>query len=160
VRIRYRSGDRHYEVEVTPRGDGQFHVSVDGVTLDVRAELRGGALELTSSAGAARAWVSRVGDRRFVSAPAIGEAILEVEVGRRRTSGEETGSLSSPMPGKVVKVLVAVGDEVEKGQPLLIVEAMKTELQIAAPRAGKVTSIALDEGELCDAGQALAQIEE
>ena len=62
------------------------------------------------------------------------------------------------MPGTVVKVLVAPGDRVEKGQDLLVVEAMKMEYKIAAPAAGIVSVIAVEAGDPCDAGQVLAEI--
>ena len=51
------------------------------------------------------------------------------------------GSLTAPMPGKVVAVLVAPGDRVEKGRPLMILEAMKMEHTITAPREGVVAAL-------------------
>lgn len=61
-------------------------------------------------------------------------------------------SMSAPMPGVVLKILVAVGDDVVKGTPLLILEAMKMEHQITAPRDGKVASINCKEGEMVQPG--------
>ena len=61
-------------------------------------------------------------------------------------------SMSAPMPGVVLKILVAVGDEVTKGTPLLILEAMKMEHQLTAPRDGPVASINCKEGELVQPG--------
>ena len=69
-------------------------------------------------------------------------------------------SLTAPMPGTVVKVLVAVGDEVDEGQPLLVLEAMKTEQPFPAPRAGRVSSLPFGEGDLVPGGAVLAEIEE
>jgi 3-methylcrotonyl-CoA carboxylase alpha subunit len=68
--------------------------------------------------------------------------------------------LRAPMPGTVVKVLVGEGDEVEEGQLLLILEAMKMEQPIAAPRAGRVASLPFGEGALVPGGAVLAEIEE
>ena len=62
------------------------------------------------------------------------------------------------MPGKVVKVLVADGDLVEKGDPLIIVEAMKTEVTLVAPRAGTVQCLDAVEGAMCDAGKPLVEV--
>jgi biotin carboxyl carrier protein len=61
-------------------------------------------------------------------------------------------SMSAPMPGVVLKILVTVGDEVTKGAPLIILEAMKMEHQITAPHDGKVASINGKEGEMVQPG--------
>ncbi|MBV8546332.1 MAG: acetyl-CoA carboxylase biotin carboxyl carrier protein subunit [Acidobacteria bacterium] len=60
--------------------------------------------------------------------------------------------MAAPMPGVVLKILVNVGDEVAKGAPLLILEAMKMEHQITAPRDGKVAAINCKEGEMVQPG--------
>ncbi|HYI35163.1 MAG TPA: biotin/lipoyl-containing protein, partial [Thermoleophilaceae bacterium] len=70
------------------------------------------------------------------------------------------GSLASPMPGSVWKVLAAAGDEVEKGQPLLVIEAMKMEHEIVAPVAGPLEELRVAEGDQVDAGTILAVIGE
>jgi acetyl/propionyl-CoA carboxylase alpha subunit len=61
-------------------------------------------------------------------------------------------SMSAPMPGVVLKILVNVGDAVTKGAPLIILEAMKMEHQITAPRDGTVASINCKEGEMVQSG--------
>jgi acetyl/propionyl-CoA carboxylase alpha subunit len=70
------------------------------------------------------------------------------------------GSLASPMPGAVWKVLAAQGDQVEKGQPLLVIEAMKMEHEIVAPVAGPLEELRVAEGDQVDAGTVLAVIGE
>ena len=66
-------------------------------------------------------------------------------------SGDETaGKLTAPMPGKVVAVRVTLGDKVSKGQPLIIVEAMKMEHTIAAPTDGIVETINASVGDQVD----------
>jgi biotin carboxyl carrier protein len=67
--------------------------------------------------------------------------------------------LTSPMPGKVVRVMCAAGDEVAEGQGLLVVEAMKMQNEVQAPRAGKVTEIKVTEGQTVNAGEVLAIVE-
>jgi 3-methylcrotonyl-CoA carboxylase alpha subunit len=69
-------------------------------------------------------------------------------------------SLTAPMPGSVVKVLVSEGDEVEEGQLLLVLEAMKTEHSIAAPHGGVVGSIPYGEGDSVPGGGVLIELEE
>jgi biotin carboxyl carrier protein len=65
----------------------------------------------------------------------------------------------APMPGRVLRVSVAPGDEVAARQGLLVVEAMKMENEIGAPRAGRVKEIAVAEGQSVVAGRLLAVIE-
>jgi 3-methylcrotonyl-CoA carboxylase alpha subunit len=75
--------------------------------------------------------------------------------------GDEGGaSLTAPMPGTVVKVLVSEGDEVEEGQILLVLEAMKTEHSIAAPHDGVVSSLPYGEGASVSGDDVLVELEE
>jgi biotin carboxyl carrier protein len=67
--------------------------------------------------------------------------------------------LSSPMPGKVMRVLLNVGDEVAAHQGVLVVEAMKMQNEVQSPKAGKVVEIKVAEGQTVNAGETLAVIE-
>ncbi|MGA7615642.1 MAG: biotin/lipoyl-containing protein [Thermoanaerobaculia bacterium] len=69
------------------------------------------------------------------------------------------GTVRALMPGRVVKVLVAEGDDVSKGDPLMVLEAMKMENQIAAPRDGKVGALHVVEGQTVEGGAELITIE-
>lgn len=68
-------------------------------------------------------------------------------------------SLAAAMPGKIVRVLVAVGDEVVAGQGILVIEAMKMQNELKSPRAGRITSIEVKENESVTAGQLLATVD-
>ena len=72
---------------------------------------------------------------------------------------EGVQAVAAPMPGKVVRVLVAAGDTVEAGQGLMVVEAMKMQNEMKAPRAGHVLHVAAKEGETVAAGQVLLTLE-
>jgi biotin carboxyl carrier protein len=79
----------------------------------------------------------------------------------RRAGGagaEGIQSIAAPMPGKVVRVLVAPGDAVEAGQGLVVVEAMKMQNEMKASRAGRVLTVAVKEGATVAAGEVLATI--
>lgn len=73
--------------------------------------------------------------------------------------GGGRATLTSPMPGKVVRVLCAVGDEVADGQGVLVVEAMKMQNEVQSPRAGKVIEVRVAEGQTVNAGETLAVVE-
>ena len=78
--------------------------------------------------------------------------IVELADKSRARARHRDHSMAAPMPGVVLKVLVNVGDEVAKGAPLLILEAMKMEHQITAPRDGRIASINCKEGEMVQPG--------
>ncbi len=93
--------------------------------------------------------------------------VLEVELedprelrkGVRHHAREGRVDVKAPMPGKVVRVLVAVGDTVEEGQGLMVVEAMKMQNEMKAPKDGKVVALAGKEGASVAAGQVLVTLE-
>jgi biotin carboxyl carrier protein len=72
---------------------------------------------------------------------------------------EGTVSITAPMPGKVVRVLVAPGQRVEAGQGLIVVEAMKMQNELKAPRPGQVLTVPTKEGATVLAAEVLATIE-
>jgi acetyl/propionyl-CoA carboxylase alpha subunit len=74
--------------------------------------------------------------------------------------GDTPDEIAAPMPGKVIRVLVAVGDEVEARTPLLVVEAMKMEMPLTAPRAGRVRAVHAAEGDSVDRGAVLVELDD
>ncbi len=72
--------------------------------------------------------------------------------------GRGSGTVLSPMPGRVVKVLVAEGAEVEVGAPLVVVEAMKMENELRAERSGVVKSIHVAPGDAVEGGARLVTV--
>jgi biotin carboxyl carrier protein len=77
----------------------------------------------------------------------------------RGPAGGGAQNIKAPMPGKVVRLLVAAGDSVEAGQGIVVVEAMKMQNELKAPRAGKVTALAAKIGATVTAGEVLATVE-
>jgi biotin carboxyl carrier protein len=81
--------------------------------------------------------------------------------GRKQGAIEVEGrqEILAPMPGKIVRVLVAVGESVEAGQGLLVVEAMKMQNEIRSPKNGKVERLLAKEGQAVNAGEVLAWVD-
>jgi biotin carboxyl carrier protein len=91
---------------------------------------------------------------RTAQAAALAEAIAG-GAGARAAGSQ----LKAPMPGRVVKVLIKVGERVERGAPIVIVEAMKMENEMHAPASGTVQKVHVVEGATVDAGQLLVELE-
>jgi biotin carboxyl carrier protein len=97
----------------------------------------------------------------------VGDHRFQVEVrdprNSRRRQNSAVGSgrqqVTSPMPGKVVRVLVTEGQQVEAGQGLIVVEAMKMQNEMKAFKAGRVVEIKTKDGATVSAGEVLAIIE-
>jgi len=80
---------------------------------------------------------------------------------RRAAGGGEAGpqKITAPMPGKIVRVMVAVGDKVKAGQGVIVMEAMKMQNEMKSPKDGKVQKILTSEGSTVNPGDTLAVIE-
>lgn len=149
--------DASFEVEVTGDkvriGDsGQFTVAPRGQTIDVTPASEG--------APAARAFVVTAGDVTWVSID--GEVFtIEIEDAQqaRRPRAAAGEGLSAPMPATVIRVLAEPGREVKRGETLLLLEAMKMELPVRAPRDGKVKALHCQAGQLVQPGVPLVDLE-
>ena len=86
----------------------------------------------------------------------------EFQVAGRFPEAEELapeGGLTAPMPGKVVRIVATVGQSVQAGDPLVVLEAMKMEHTISSPAAGTVTAVNVGEGDQVERGAVLAAVE-
>lgn len=160
MRATFRDGDRVREVELTPLSPGKFRITLDGAAAEIGLEALGdGRLRLHTPQGVVLAEVTAAGATRFVRVHGM-DFVLERETSARPRTRAHGGGLEAPMPGVVTRVLVAAGDAVEQGQPLLAIEAMKMEHVLRAPRAGRVRAVAVKKGEMVNGGVALVELEE
>jgi biotin carboxyl carrier protein len=86
--------------------------------------------------------------------------LVEVPRFPLREKDEETGSLHAPMPGRVVRLDASVGDQIEDGAILVVMEAMKMEHALRSPHAGVVTQVLCSPGDQVEAGAVLVVVEE
>jgi acetyl/propionyl-CoA carboxylase alpha subunit len=158
----FKIGGRTREIELTRLGEDSFLAVVDGERLEIRATPLGeGFLRLETPAGAVTACVSRDGRRHFVTLEGA-DYLLEAAAAVRRPDAHEavSGAVTMPMPGLVVRVQVAEGDRVTRGQALVVVEAMKMEHTLRAPRDGVVHGLVARAGERVDGGAVLLEVGE
>ena len=92
-----------------------------------------------------------------VVADAVVERAAQLGASARTTSGPL--AMRAPMPGRVVKLLARAGEQVKAGQGILVVEAMKMENELRAPRDGLLREISVSEGAAVEAGEQLAMID-
>ena len=166
VRLRYRANGREYEVEAERSSVDGLRLGLDGREASVakpsfengrlRAVVEGKLVVAGLVFDGLDALVSIGGESYRLAKPPPPDVDGAGPAGTATTGA----SLTAPMPGTVVRLLVEKGDEVEEGQLLMIVEAMKMEQPVAAPRAGRVVSLPYEEGALVPGGAVLAEMEE
>ncbi|HZP41468.1 MAG TPA: biotin/lipoyl-containing protein [Candidatus Binatia bacterium] len=167
MEFRLRHGERTFTVRVGPE---PARASVDGgvhelarVAISPGAPAAGGVVvhevTLEVDGRAHRTLVARAGDRILV---ALAGRVHVFDTGDAapgtRRGGTRSGRVTAPMPGKVVRVLVAPGDAVETGAPVLVLEAMKMETTLVAEVTGRVTQVIAVAGAVVDGGALLVEI--
>ena len=110
------------------------------------------------------ATTERAGGETLVQLPHVAlTAVVDRRRIQRSDPGEAVGHgeqrVVAPMPGRVVRVLVKVGDSVTARQGLVVVEAMKMENELTVPRAGRVKDVSVSEGASVEAGRLLVIVE-
>jgi biotin carboxyl carrier protein len=149
----------------------RYRVTVDGIATLVDAQRSGefGLSLLFPEGGHAAARVSLAPGRAPGEKLAYlrGRSTAVVVNGRRTGRGAaDNGAgapgeqkIAAPMPGRVVRVLVAAGEDVQAGQPVVVVEAMKMENELRSPKNGRVKDVAVAAGASVEAGRVLMVIE-
>ncbi len=158
--ISFRDGDALIEAGVRYQGD-RWEITLNGQSTVARGKKLDGdrfAVELDDRRLIAS--VVAVDDKRTVFLQGSTYSLLRDDPLHRVDAGDSHGGgLTAPMPGKVVALLAQPGQKVEKGAPLLILEAMKMEHTITAPAAGVVKAFCYEPGEQVSDGAALVEFE-
>jgi acetyl/propionyl-CoA carboxylase alpha subunit len=162
MRYYVKQGEREWAVDVTRLSGERMSVTLDGTPTEVTVlaerptlvvAVGGRVVELFPS-GADGVALAGAGDGFRVES---GHArALSRSSGEGRAAG--TREIRAPMPGRVVKVLVALGDAVCEGSGLLVIEAMKMENELDARAAGTVAGIFVQPGDVVDRGALLVSL--
>ena len=152
--LNFLKGDRpmgiRYKEAAAPKSTGKssgaYTATVNGKNVAVQLNASGDAYTATVNG---KSFTVKVAEGTVAPAAATAPA----------ASGNAV-PLPSPLPGTVVKIAVAEGDEVAEGDVILVIEAMKMETEIKAPKAGIVREISVTQSQVVAAGDTLAMIEE
>lgn len=162
MKLSAKVGSRVVDVTVT-RDDGDYVVEVDGSRFLVDArKLEGDFYSILTEGRSYEVSVEADGDGYRVRHGAAEQRIDISDPSRQARDSKHGASgperVVSVMPGKVVRLLVGAGDEVEPGQGVVVVEAMKMENEIATEKGGRVTKISVSPGEIVEGGALLLVI--
>ncbi len=141
-----RLGERELEADLRQIGPSSFSIIIGNRSFDLDVVRDGEELLVFSRAGVTRLTLENAARRVTRGAAA-----------RREVSGR--AEMRAMMPGRVVSVLVQPGDEVEAGQGVVVVEAMKMENELKSPKKGKVAEVKVVAGQTVEKGELLAVIE-
>jgi biotin carboxyl carrier protein len=161
-RFTYRSGDTTYTLDLDPQPDGGWLAHMGDQVVRVQAQpLPDGGWRLRMDGVATTVHAAAQGDQRYVWHDGVHYALETVRAGGRprgRGAASSSGGLTAQMPGQVRMVLVAAGDSVTRGQTLVILEAMKMELRVAAPADGVVRQVHVQVGAVVERGALLVEM--
>ena len=148
-----RSGDRasvefggkSFEVDVSQLSEGAFSLILEGRSHDVSVSPHAGGFQVV------------------VDGESFQVGLIDPRRDGPSTSGGTVAAgpmeVSAPMPGKVVRILTAEGEEVQQGQGLVVVEAMKMQNELGSPKSGRIRSVRVAEGQAVNAGEPLVLVE-
>jgi biotin carboxyl carrier protein len=139
-----------YQLDMTPLGNGKFHILQDGKSYNA---------EVVAADPANKVMTIKVDGRSFSVNIADKFDQLLKDLGMDAVGSKKIKEVKAPMPGLVVDVLVKKGDEVQEGDSLLILSAMKMENVLKSPGEGQVKSISAKKDAPVEKGEVLIEFE-
>jgi biotin carboxyl carrier protein len=162
--VKFPSGDE-ISVDIDELPTGGVRVAVDGRAIEADAcdpegafnvTLDGRVVDLLMEGAPPDVGVVTRGMRFYAKVESERMRAASAALGSRGAAGESL--VTSPMPGRVLKVLVAEGDAITAGTPLVVVEAMKMENELVAARDGTVAKIYVQPGATVESGAKLVEV--
>ena len=160
MKVNFDHDGQSFSVDLTPSGSS-YRASVGEKTVDAQIlQAKDGKLDLLIDGRRLTAYVSSDNAKRWVTVNGR-TILLNKSAGSRSRGGAHhhaVGELTAPMPGQVRAVNVSEGDTVNKGQTLLLLEAMKMEIRIQSPQNGVVGKLLVKQGQTVEREQMLIEI--
>ncbi|MCP4553750.1 MAG: biotin/lipoyl-binding protein [Bacteroidetes bacterium] len=139
--------DNKYNADIVMVEKGVYSIIIDGVSYNI---------ELTEN-GSSKNYLVNILYNSFETE--IIDAESKYLKSRKKADGEDANSISTPMPGKVVKILVKEGEMVKAGETVIIISAMKMESEYKVKKDRLIKKVLVKEGEIVDGNQSLIIIE-
>ena len=158
IRVSLRSGDEAHWIGIEARGPAWRVTLSDGSHRVDDVQVYADRIEATIDGIRADASLSRDADRIVVLRQGLRHEFVEDAGAEHRASVELEGHLRAPMPGHVLDVRVAKGQQVSKGTVLIVLEAMKMEHSLTAPWNATVDQVAVQTGARVEEGADLVQL--
>jgi len=159
--MQFQANGEIFNASISPLSGDQFAVTIGEQTYIIQADsLADGGWLLRIDEEQIIAYGAAQGNERyvFVNGENFTLTVLDARSARRK-SVAGAGDLTAQMPGQVVNVLVEAGQAVTRGQTLVILEAMKMEIRVAAPGDGVVKRLLVTKGQVVERGQLLLEFE-
>lgn len=156
---------RETAIDLTALPDGRWDVRLDGRPVAVDAVSIGGTLSILVDGRVIDLEIDgSLPSVEYSAEGARGAATIETERTRtdpslRAAARVREAAVLAPMPGRIVRLLVAAGDRVEAGAPLVVIEAMKMENELRAVQAATIARILVEPGVTVEAGAKLVELE-
>jgi biotin carboxyl carrier protein len=147
-RVVAEMGDRRYELKVHESDPNSYLLISNGHVFECRVEGRAGSGKPVGVIIGTNHYAITLTDPKRLSSAASASA-----------HGDDAARIMAPMPGKIVRILVAVGSQVEVGDGIIVVEAMKMQNEMNSPKAGTVIALNVQTGATVNGGDVLAVIE-
>lgn len=137
-------------LDVIPEGEGVYHLLLNGQSFHA---------ELVEADYAAHQYVFKINGAKYTLKISDHYERLAQQLGLHAGGSHKVNVVKAPMPGLVLNIMAEAGQDVQKGDPLLILEAMKMENVIKAASEGRVKAILVQQGSAVEKGQLLLELE-
>ena len=150
-----------YTINLEPQPNGEFQAIIGEHTYTFEAiKQADGGWQLQFGSQRQVVYGVMQGDERFIYVDGVHYQLEAVdERTQRRKKSASGGDHTAQMPGQVMALLVSEGEVVERGQTLVVLEAMKMEIRVPAAQEGTVKTLKVAEGDVVQRGQVLVELE-